>query len=211
MELRRRGKYILFQFADRLLVIHLRMSGRLEWGRKLPADRVRLSFRFPTGTVYLVDRRRLAQVEVMEHFERVLGPEPLGDLGFLHFATRNSRAPIKAWLLDQRNIAGIGNIYAAEILFRAGIDPRRPAASLAEAEVERLRIAIPEVLTEAIAAMGTTLTDATWRGPKGELGTFGVRLSVYGRAGEPCPVCNTPIQRVEIGGRGTYFCPTCQR
>lgn len=211
MELRRRGKYILFQFADCLLVVHLRMSGRLCWGRKLPTDRVRLSFRFPAGTVYLVDRRRLAQVEVVERFERALGPEPLGDLGFLHFAMRHSRAPIKAWLLDQRNIAGIGNIYAAEILFRAGIDPRRPAAGLAEAEVERLRVAIPAVLTEAIAAMGTTLADATWRGPTGELGAFGTRLSVYGRAGEPCPVCGNPIQRVEIRGRGTYFCPACQR
>ena len=209
--LRRRGKYILLELPENLVVIHLRMSGRLVWGETPPQGRVRLALHFPEGAVYLVDRRRLATAEVVPQFDQELGPEPFGDLSWLPGALRRSRMPIKGWLLDQGKIAGIGNIYAAEILYRAGIDPRRPAASLNKGEARRLARAIPQVLQEAIKGKGTTLPDAEYRQPSGELGAFQFRLFVYGRAGEACPACGTPIARVKIAGRSTYFCPKCQK
>ena len=209
--LRRRGKYILLELPGKALVIHLRMSGRLVWGEAPPPGRVRLALHFPGGAVYLVDRRRLATAEVVPQFQPRLGPEPFGDLSWLPGALKRSRMPIKNWLLDQGKIAGIGNIYAAEILYRAGIDPRRPAADLTEGEAQRLAQAIPQVLAEAIAGTGTTLPDGEYRQPSGELGGFQFRLSVYGRAGEACPGCGAPIARVKIAGRSTYFCPSCQR
>ncbi len=209
--LSRRGKYILFRVGGRLLVVHLRMSGRLLWGETPPEGRVRLALRFRKGAVFLVDRRRLAVVEVVDEFDRGLGPEPFGDLSWLPEALKGSRMPIKGWLLDQRKIAGIGNIYAAEILYRAGIDPRRPARYLTGEEARRLAQAIPQVLKEAIDGKGTSLSDAEYRQPDGELGGFQLKLAVYGRAGEACPACGTPIARVKIAGRSTYFCPKCQR
>ncbi len=207
--LERRGKYILFHLSDQLLILHLRMSGRLLWqGEGSWPAHTRLVLCFSHGNVLFVDVRRLGTVEVAPEFPAELGPDALSDLAFLPQALRKSRAPIKAWLLDQRNIGGIGNIYAAEILFRAGIDPRRPACSLKPKEVARLRAAIPTVLEEAIEALGTTLTDNAYQTPEGEVGDY--MPWVYGREGLPCRVCGTPIERVELGGRGTYFCPRCQ-
>lgn len=209
--LSRRGKHILFDLGDQTLVLHLRMSGRVLWARRKPAGRVRLSLRFADGTVHLVDPRRLGTAEVVREFSDSLGPEPVGDLSWLPPSVKESRVLIKLWLMDQQKIAGIGNIYAAEILFRAGIAPDRPANSLSRAEGGRLRKAIPAVLEEAIACCGTTLGDGLYRGPNGEIGAFACELSVYGRAGEPCRRCGTPIQRTVLGGRGTYACPRCQR
>lgn len=208
--LTRRGKHILFNLEDRILVLHLRMSGRIVWAQKRPRGRVRLSLRFPGGGVHLVDPRRLGTAEVVSHFEEGLGPEPLEGLGWLPTALWGSRRPVKLWLMDQENIAGIGNIYAAEILFRAGIAPTRPTRSLSRAEIARLQKAIPSVLEEAIAACGTTLEDGLYRGPNGEIGEFSDELATYGREGEPCPRCGAPIARTVLGGRGTYFCPCCQ-
>ncbi len=208
--LSRRGKHILFNLEDRILVLHLRMSGRIVWAQKRPRGRVRLSLRFPGGGVHLVDPRRLGTAEVVSHFEEGLGPEPLEGLGWLPTALWGSRRPVKLWLMDQENIAGIGNIYAAEILFRAGIAPTRPTRSLSRAEIARLQKAIPSVLEEAIAACGTTLPDGLYRGPTGEIGAFAGELAVYGRAGEPCRRCESLVVRSVLGGRGTYFCPRCQ-
>lgn len=208
--LERRGKYVLFGLGERWLIVHLRMSGRLLWQAdepRLPHTRLVLSF--PHGNVAFVDVRRLGTVEVAREFQEKLGPDALSDLSFLPSALKESRAPIKIWLLDQRNIAGIGNIYAAEILFRAGIDPRRPANFLRPAEVSRLQAAIPAVLQEAIAALGTTLADNAYQTPEGEAGDY--EPWVYGQEGLPCKVCGTPIERIELGGRGTYFCPRCQK
>lgn len=210
--LERRGKYILFKVGDLWLVVHLRMSGRLLWQKEKEGPwppHTRLILKFPHGNVLFVDVRRLGTVEVVQEFTEELGPDALSDLSFLPEALRRSRAPIKVWLLDQRNIAGIGNIYAAEILFRAGIDPRRPAASLTPHEVQRLQRAIPAVLGEAIAALGTTLADNAYQTPEGEAGDY--EPWVYGREGLPCRVCGTPIERMELGGRGTYLCPRCQK
>lgn len=209
-DLLRRGKYVIFAFPKKLLVVHLRMSGRLAWHEEEDVpEHTRLVLEFPQGRVLFIDPRRLGTVEVAEEFAEELGPDALGDLSFLDEALRKSRAPIKVWLLDQRNIAGLGNIYAAEALFLAGISPRRPASSLTPAEIERLKKAIHQVLNEALAAMGTTLSDNFYRTPAGEAGDYEPR--VYGREGLPCQVCGTPIERVELGGRGTYFCPRCQK
>lgn len=207
-EVERRGKYIVFSLERGFLVFHLRMTGRLIVG-DLPVDDARAVFRLEGGYLSFVDPRRLATLEYARELHLDLGPEPLGDLSWLPEALRKSRRPIKLWLLDQRKIAGIGNIYAAEILFQAGIDPRRPANSLTDEEIRRLQEAIPAVLEKAIRYRGTTFSD--YRDPQGNPGEFQGLLQVYQRAGEPCYRCGTPIQRIELGGRGTYFCPRCQR
>lgn len=205
---RRRGKYILFALDRGFLVFHLRMTGRLLVGLT-PADGARAAFRIDGEWLSFVDRRRLATAEYVRELRLELGPEPLGDLSWLPEALKASRRPINLWLMDQKKIAGIGNIYAAEILFSAGIDPRRPADSLRPREVRRLMAAIHGVLTRATEHRGTTFSD--YRDPSGNPGGFQGLLRVYRRAGKPCPRCGTPIQRIELGGRGTYFCPVCQR
>lgn len=206
----RRGKYVLFDFGGQMLVLHPRMSGRVVWRKRKPRGQVRLSLRFSTGGVYFVDPRRLGTAVVVARFAEPLGPEPRGDLRWLPTALARSRMPVKLWLLDQRKIAGIGNIYAAEILFRARIAPHRPANSLSPDEIGRLQKAIPTVLEAAIASCGTTLRDRLYRGPRGEIGKFCFELAVYGRAGQPCRRCGNPIERTVLGGRGTYSCPRCQ-
>jgi len=211
LELLRKGKYIIFDLGERKLVLHLRMSGHLFWTHSLSeiSKHTRLILRFSEGTLLFIDPRRLGTAEVVEEFSEPLGPDALGDLSFLDEALLKSRAPIKLWLLDQRNIAGLGNIYASEALFLAGIDPRRPASSLKKREVAKLKDAIHRVLREALEAMGTTLEDKAYRTPEGESGDY--EPKVYGREGLPCLRCGTPIERIELGGRGTYFCPRCQR
>lgn len=205
---RRRGKYIILQLCGQLLIVHLRLTGRLILSDR-PLDGARLHLFSSKGVLSLEDRRGFATVEIADRFRKELGPEPFGDLSWLRGALRGSRRPIKLWLLDQRNIAGIGNIYASEILFRAGIDPRRAAGSLGPEEVERLAEAIPALLSEAIAAGGTTFSD--YRDSQGRPGSFQASLKVYRRAGKPCPNCGAPIQRISLGGRSTFLCPRCQR
>lgn len=210
LELLRKGKYIVFDLGERKLVLHLRMSGRLLWERALSEipKHTRLISRFAEGVLLFIDPRRLGTAEVAEEFSEPLGPDALGDLSFLDEALQKSRAPIKLWLLDQRNIAGLGNIYACEALFLAGIHPRRPASSLTKREIAQLKEGIYRVLREALEAMGTTLADKAYRTPEGESGDY--EPKVYGREGLPCLRCGTPLERIELGGRGTYFCPRCQ-
>lgn len=140
-----------------------------------------------------------------------LGPEPLARQfrpGALARRLAGRRAPVKAVLLDQRVVAGLGNIYADEALFRARIDPRRAAGSLAPGEVARLARSIRAVLRDALAAGGTTFSD--YRDGLGREGAFAPRLAVYGRAGQPCRRCGTPIVITRLAGRTTHFCPSCQ-
>jgi len=214
----RRGKYIRIEFADgRKLVIHLRMSGRLRLDCEgSECQYVRIILHLDNGEkVYFIDPRRLGTADVCEDSgDSPVGVEPLGSqftkeaLGEL--ASR-SRAPIKSLLLDQRKIGGIGNIYAAEALWRARVDPRRRANELSRVEVGRLHKAIVEVLSEAIAQLGTTLGSSVsdYHPTAVEGGSF--HRAVYGREGEPCERCGEPIERIIQAGRSTCFCPKCQR
>jgi formamidopyrimidine-DNA glycosylase len=217
---RRRGKYIGIELEDgRTLVIHLRMSGRLRLEcRECETRYARMILRLDDGTsIYFVDPRRLGTAEVVENgFDLALGIEPL-DAAFttavLAELTRLSRAPIKQLLLDQHKIAGIGNIYAAEALWRAKLDPRRKANELSRAEIGRLHKAIVGVLGEAVAQLGTTLGTSVsdYHPTTTETGSFQNYLAVYGREGEPCERCGEGIERVIQAGRSTCFCPACQR
>lgn len=212
--LRRRGKFVLLHTdGGQTVVVHPRMTGRLMWGMPSDDARVRVVWRLSTGTMVLVDQRRLATVCVVEGsaVELPLGPEALDELGWLDEKLSCSRMPVKVWLMDQRKIAGIGNIYASEICFRVGIDPRRLADSLGDDECLRLRAAIPAVLGEAIDQQGTTLSDNGYCGPGGERGRFAAELSVYGREGAPCLRCGGTVLRCVQCGRSTFFCPACQR
>jgi formamidopyrimidine-DNA glycosylase len=141
-----------------------------------------------------------------------LGPEPFAaemDGAYLYGRSRGRKGAVKPFLMDQQVVVGVGNIYASEALFRAGIDPRRPAGSIGRARYERLAAAIREVLTAAIAAGGTTIRDFVDAG--GRPGYFALQLKVYGREGEACSACGRPIAQERIGGRSTYFCRKCQR
>ncbi len=209
LDLFRLGKHVVFHLDQGFLVVHLRMSGTLLWGRVGRPAHTRCIFYLSRGALFFVDVRRLGTVEFREDLELGLGPDALSDLGFLRSGLGKSRVPIKLWLMNQTNIAGIGNIYASEILFEAGIDPRRPASSLTAAEVKRLRRAIPQVLGRAIQCTGSTLRDGRYLLPNGDLG--GYTPQVYGREGQPCAICGKPIARLDLGGRGTFLCPHCQR
>jgi len=218
--IRRRGKYIGINLGDdRSLVIHLRMSGRLRLEcRECETKYARMILRLDDGTsIYFIDPRRLGTVELVEgELKLPFGVEPLEPAfttAVLSKLTSQSRAPIKQLLLDQRKVAGIGNIYAAESLWRARIAPRRPANALSKAEVGRLHKAIVGVLGEAIAQLGTTLGTSVsdYRPTATEGGSFQNHLAVYGREGEPCERCGEGIERVIQAGRSTCFCPACQR
>jgi len=215
----RRGKYIVIGLEGRGdLIVHLRMSGRLRLDRsddEIPYTR--LILKLDTGDcLYFINPRRLGTVVLCSSgFNKDLGVEPISSgftIDVLAGLTRTSRAPIKQLLLDQRKIAGIGNIYAAEALWRAGIDPRRPAQSLNRAEIEALHDGITSVLFDAIEQLGTTIgtSVADYRRSSFERGSFQNRLAVYGRTRAPCERCGTPIERVVQAGRSTCYCPTCQ-
>jgi formamidopyrimidine-DNA glycosylase len=164
----------------------------------------------------LNDPRRFGSVDLVgsgevENWGPVaeLGPEPTGiDAAWLRTRLRGRTAPIKALLLDQRIVAGLGNIYACEALHRAHVSPRRAAGRLSKPALERLVMAIGEVIREAIEAGGSTLRD--YARPDGELGYFSKRFSVYDREGQPC-ACGGTVRRIVQGGRSTFYCPQCQR
>ncbi len=216
----RRAKYGLIS-TDRgdTLVFHLGMSGRfrLDPDRLLPHDHVvisasghRLAFHDPRrfGSLHLVAGRAASALPLLAG----LGPEPLDaafDGAVLARAAAGRTAPIKSLLLDQRVVAGIGNIYASEALFRAGIAPARAAGRIAGQRLARLADAVKAVLAEAIAAGGSSLRDHV--AVSGELGTFQHQFRVYGREGEACPGCGGQIARFVLQSRATYACRRCQR
>lgn len=214
----RRGKVLTLGLSGGgWLLVHLRMSGRLLLERPegpAPAH-LRVALRLHDGwELRFVDPRKFGRLWLVEDPAEVLGslgPEPL-DAAFSLEAFRarlaGRRARIKPLLLDQQFLAGVGNIYADEALFLARVHPCRAAGSLTEAEVERLYGALREVLAAAILDGGTTLS--AYRRPDGSPGEHQALLQVFRRAGEPCPRCGTPVARVVVGGRGTYFCPRCQ-
>jgi formamidopyrimidine-DNA glycosylase len=218
--LERRGKYLLWRFeGDVFLAQHLRMTGGLLWEpQEEPAHtRVRLLLR-PKAELVITDPRRFGTGELLVGNEALeaffalrLGLEPL-DEGFtdghLRALSRGRTAPIKALLLDQRRIAGVGNIYADEALFRARIHPRRPAGRLTLAEHARLRQGVIAALRAGIDARGASIDD--FRDIDGVRGAFQERFLVYGRAGEPCVRCGREISKMVVAGRGTYVCERCQ-
>ncbi len=218
----RRGKWLLFRLQDGVLVTQLRMTGRfcLAEPSGPPVEEfahVAAEFELDDGRIlYYDDVRRLGGFLWLTEtgwaeLEARFGPEPLED-GFravdLGRALRPGRAPVKNALLDQGRLAGVGNIYASEALFGAGIDPRRPASDLNDHEIARLHRSLRAVLRRALADAGTTLRD--YRAVNGQSGRFQTSLRVYGRDGEPCARCGEEILRVVQAGRSTFFCPRCQ-
>ena len=216
----RRAKNILLHLDRGLLVVNLGMTGRLlvrSPGDDAPTH-LGVRFRLADGReldYHDVRRFGCLQRYTADEWERrdeALGVEPLSDAftaEWLLGAAKKSRVAVKTWLMDQRRVVGVGNIYASEALFRARVDPRRPASSLKKKEAARLVEATREVLREAIDFRGTTFLD--YRDASGERGEFAGRLRVYDRAGEPCRTCGRPLERIVQGGRSTFFCARCQR
>jgi formamidopyrimidine-DNA glycosylase len=216
--LRRRGKYLIVDLDEGILVVHLRMTGQLLFERPATPRLPRFSIEFDDRSfLHFFDVRRFGRLWALrdeaelEHFFAELGVEPLSP-GFSTARVRalleGRRAPLKAFLLDQRRIAGVGNIYADEALYRAGLHPLRPAGSVGARGAGRLRDALVETLELGIAQAGTSVD--SFVDPEGAPGSFQEMLNVYQRTGEPCRRCGTPIERVVVGGRGTHFCPRCQ-
>ena len=222
--LRRRAKYLLIDVSGGLtLALHLGMSGRLTLvGREAPVgEHEHLGFELASGRrLRFRDPRRFGMAFVVStdgldrdrHF-RHLGVEPLSpgfDGAFLAARTRGRTAPVKNFLMDASVVVGVGNIYASEALYRAGIHPRRSVARIASRRFDRLAEAVCAVLGEAIEQGGTTLND--FADGEGNSGYFQVSLDVYGREGEPCPAgCGSVIRRVNLSNRSSYYCPRCQR
>jgi formamidopyrimidine-DNA glycosylase len=212
----RRGKHlILLLERNSGVVLHLRMTGALLLDEPVPQDRVRAVLQFSNGAkLTFVDMRRLGTIRYYEDLKPLLlrlGSEPLDiDVTWESLGAELSRRhiPVKAALLDQHILAGIGNMYADEALHRARIHPTTPADQVGQGQVRRLWQAIRDVLEEAIANQGASIN--TYRLPDGERGTAHTTFSVAHRKGAPCPKCGTPIERVMVRKRGAYYCPECQ-
>ena len=217
--IRRRAKFLLFETERDVVISHLGMTGSwrtdAELGRK--HDHVRWTFESGLNLVFN-DPRRFGILEIVARAElddcawlKNLAPEPLESdftAEYLYALTRRRSAPIKALLMDQRFVVGVGNIYASEVLHRAGVRPGRAAGRVTRREVELLVDVIKVVLTEAIAAGGSTIKD--YRDSKGQSGSFQERFRVYGRTDQPCVACGEGIRGKVIGGRSTYWCSKCQ-
>ncbi len=217
----RRGKYLLFDCGHGTLIVHLGMSGRL-WlvdAATPPAIHDHFDLVMATGAVVrLRDPRRFGLVlwqkgQALAHpLLKDIGPEPLGpdfDGRWLYSQTRARSAAIKLALMDSHLVAGIGNIYANEALFRAGINPKTPAQRIGPGRYQLLADKIRETLEEAIAAGGSSLRD--YVGSDGQAGYFQSKFMVYDRGGAPCYSCREPVRAVVQGQRSTYYCPRCQR
>jgi formamidopyrimidine-DNA glycosylase len=221
--LSRRGKYLVWELeGEAYLLMHLRMTGTLllDPPGEPAHTRVRLDLRdaVTTRRLAFVDPRRfgtgelaLGPAALAAFFDARLGVEPLGasfTAAHLYALARASRAPVKAFLLDQQRLAGVGNIYADEALFRAGIHPLRPANRLTRTQCAALRDAVVASLEAGIAAKGATIDD--FRDPYGARGAFQDQFLVHRREGLPCPTCGRPVRKMRAAGRGTYVCERCQ-
>jgi len=216
----RRGKYLIWTFEDEVhLVMHLRMTGNLliMGDQQPPYTRVLLPLdsgetlaytdprRFGTGVVLLGDDAR------DDYFKQRLGVEPLSPdftTDYLRAVARKRKQPVKAFLLNQERIAGVGNIYADEALFKSRIHPERPVGTLKRDQLEALREAVIESLEAGIDSRGASIDD--YRNPDGAEGMFQTKFQVHLREGEPCIRCGTTIKKMRAAGRGTYVCETCQ-
>lgn len=219
--IQRRAKYLLWRCQGTTLINHLGMTGswRLLQQGEQPGihDHVLIQLQGERTLVFRDPRRfgifdRCCPDEHGDPRLAQLGPEPLGasfDETYLVDQCRQRRAPVKGVLMDQRVVVGVGNIYAAEALFRAGIHPHRPARRIAAKRLRRLVETVRETLLEAIEAGGSTISDFRQAGGSG--GYFQHRFQVYGRAGEPCVACRGTLRGAAIAGRSTVWCPRCQR
>ena len=215
----RRGKYLILNLDRGMMwVIHLRMTGRLQHSDPEcdPGAYLRAKFALDDGTwLCFNDLRKFGMMWLVDDWTLVnsdLGPEPLSDAFELAAFTsllKRRAAPIKSVLLDQTVLAGIGNIYADEALYAAGIDPRKPAKRVTRPKAAKLHAAIIAVLHDALGDRGSSFRD--YVDGKGNEGRHQLKVKVYRRTDEPCYACGTPIRRVVVGGRSTHFCPKCQR
>ena len=218
--IRRRGKYILFDLDDgQTLIIHLRMTGKLLYQPAgiSPDRHTREIFHFADGsTLQFNDPRTLGRIYLLDPGESIaplekMGPEPFSkefSIENMRQSIQKSRLEIKDFLLDQTKIAGIGNIYASEILFICGIHPQRVASSLSENDIAAIIKTVPEILQKAIDLNGTTFLD--YRTAENKTGEFQNMLKVYGKTGNACSRCGTAIERIVQKQRSSFFCPQCQ-
>lgn len=217
----RRSKYLLLDFDCGTLIIHLGMTGHLRCSDhsapRRKHDHVEIVFTDGTALRYNDSRRFGAMLwttqDPLQH-ERLatLGPEPFDaafNASYLYRRSRNRKIAVKPFLMDAQVVVGVGNIYASEALYRAGIAPGRAAGSVSRAAYAKLVDAVRMILGEAIAAGGTTIRD--FADSNGRPGYFKQELCVYGRSGEPCKTCQSRIQQTRLGQRSTYHCPRCQR
>jgi len=216
-EVVRRGKYLGFLWDDgSALLAHLRMTGQLIVGVPRPNARVRIFFSDGTCLSFC-DTRRFGELWRSADWTRDpailgLGPEPLGsgwNVAAWGRALRKTTARLQAALLDQRRLAGLGNIYVTEALFLTGIRPTRRGRALRPMEIPRLAANIQKVLNQGVEHRGVSFRD--YRDARGERGRAREKLCVYGKAGRPCPECRTVLRGVKVNGRGTVYCPTCQK
>jgi formamidopyrimidine-DNA glycosylase len=219
-DVRRRGKYLIFAFeSGRHLLVHLRMTGTFQHpAPDAPDPHRRAVVILDDGSdIAYRDVRRFGTWLLLEpgeldaYLHERIGGEPFDDAfttAAFKRTLRDRRAPIKAALLDQKAVAGVGNIYADEALWRAKVHPLTPAGALDGRAIGRLRRAVLEALELGIERQGATLRD--YRDPSGGNGAMQLEFRVYGREGEPCERCGAPIAKTRAGGRGTWFCPRCQ-
>jgi formamidopyrimidine-DNA glycosylase len=222
LQVRRRGKYLLIDMDTGMLMVHLGMSGSLVFGAQLAASGKHDHFEMVTtqGTLRLNDPRRFGAVvhtageadPVAVKLLQRLGVEPLGDafdLAAFCVGLKARQSPVKQVLLGGEVVVGVGNIYASEALFMAGIRPTLKASKISKPRAERLHAAIRTVLLHAVTKGGSTLRD--FSNAQGEAGHFQLDAMVYDRAGLPCKHCGTPIKRIVQGQRSSFYCPICQK
>ena len=218
----RRGKYLIFYLTDKVLISHLRMEGKYFYYPDQAPERkhAHVFFQFEDGgTLVYEDVRKFGTMELLApqlleayFVSKKLGPEPREedfDLQTFQAALSKSKKPIKSHLLDQTLVAGLGNIYVDEVLWRAQVHPARPSQSLTAKEVTALHDQTIAVLGQAVEKGGSTIR--TYTNAFGEDGTMQDFHQVYGKTGQPCARCSATIEKIQLGGRGTHFCPQCQR
>ncbi|MFT5652536.1 MAG: formamidopyrimidine-DNA glycosylase [Psychromonas sp.] len=215
----RRAKYLLFNFSSGTLLIHLGMSGSLQICPldSPPKKHDHADFVFTDCLLRYTDPRRFGAILWLgltpENCSLLnkLGPEPLDDdfsAKYLHQRSAKRKLPVKQFIMDQKVVTGVGNIYATEALFNSGISPLRAAGNISEKRYQVLVVAIKEILQQAIKQGGTTLKDFV--GSDGKPGYFQQTLQVYGKTGQQCPRCETPLKNVKLAARASVYCPNCQ-
>ena len=217
----RRSKYLLFSLDEGTMIVHLGMTGHLRVDSALSARRKHDHFEivFTDGTALRYnDSRRFGSIlwtseDPLQHVRLAsLGPEPFNakfNASYLHNRSRQRKVAVKPFLMDAHVVVGVGNIYASEALFRAGISPKRLAGKVSKAAYGRLVEKVTIILNDAIAAGGTTIRD--FANSEGQPGYFKQKLRVYGRAGQKCTACDALIKQIKLGQRSTYYCPCCQK